>query len=115
MKREEFLKLSISEQVDFFNSKIKEGNSISQIAKDLGISKSIAGKFKKHGFILVSLDNKESSEQKKIGRPRENKQANKHTVIMDSSLWKNLKIKSIEEDRTASEILEELTRLYLSK
>ncbi|MFQ9249275.1 MAG: hypothetical protein ACLR3R_18660 [Clostridium paraputrificum] len=54
MEREVFLNLSISEQVDYFNTKMENGLSLTKVAKEIGISKSISEKFKKHGYNLIN-------------------------------------------------------------
>ena len=53
MDREDFLKLSLIEQIDFFNSRMKNGYSMTKITNELGISKSISEKFKKNGYKLI--------------------------------------------------------------
>lgn len=52
MDREIFLNKSVIEQIQYFNSKLESGMSISKISKEIGISKSITEKFKKNGYIL---------------------------------------------------------------
>lgn len=52
MDREIFLNKSIIEQIEYFNSKLETGMSISKISKEIGISKSITEKFKKNGYTL---------------------------------------------------------------
>lgn len=52
MDREIFLSKSVIEQIQYFNSKLESGMSISKISKEIGISKSITEKFKKNGYIL---------------------------------------------------------------
>ncbi|MFL0198591.1 hypothetical protein ACJDU8_23985 [Clostridium sp. WILCCON 0269] len=52
MNKEEFLNLSIEDKVKYFNVKIKEMGSYSKVCKELGISVSLTGTFKKHGWIL---------------------------------------------------------------
>ncbi|EJO5349562.1 hypothetical protein NRP93_003744 [Clostridium botulinum] len=118
MHREEFLELSIDEQIDFFNSKLLEGYSVTKISKNLGISRGITSKFKKHGYELndSQFKNIEPKEVEiKVGRPKKNYKSSKHTVIFNNNLWKDLKIKSIKEDTTVSEILETLATEYLNK
>jgi hypothetical protein len=53
MNREEFLKLSLSEQVEYYNTLLAEGQSLSQIEKDIGISNSKIQNFKEHGYKLI--------------------------------------------------------------
>lgn len=52
MDREIFLNKSVIEQIEYFNSKLETGMSISKISKKIGISKSITEKFKKNGYTL---------------------------------------------------------------
>ena len=52
MDRDIFLNKSVIEQIEYFNSKLETGMSISKISKEIGISKSITEKFKKNGYTL---------------------------------------------------------------
>lgn len=52
MDREKFDSLLIQEQINYLNSKIEEGISLSKICKDIGIAKStVATRIKKHGYV----------------------------------------------------------------
>lgn len=121
MDREEFLNLTIDKQIEFFNSELLNGKSISKIADNLDISRGITSKFKRYGYILKDNQFKNINHKEiemKVGRPKKNNDSDnktKHTVIFNKKLWKDLKIRSIQEDRTASEILENLATEYLKK
>lgn len=52
MKKKEFQSMSLSKQVEFINDGMREGKSLTSICKEIGISKSIGGKFKKHHYVL---------------------------------------------------------------
>ncbi|MGL6119394.1 MAG: hypothetical protein ACRC0V_02710 [Fusobacteriaceae bacterium] len=126
MNREDFLKLNITEQVDFFNSKMKNGFSISKIANELGISKSISEKFKKNGYKLIEnkfINNnpieKQPKEQESIkeivrGRPSRTDENSKHTVIMNDEIWQELQIYAIRNKTTVSRLLENLAKGFLN-
>lgn len=121
MTREEFLNLTIDRQIEFFNSELINGKSISKISKNLGISRGITSKFKRYGYALKdnqfkNIEPKEIyTDEIKVGRPQKNNNSSKHTVIFDDDLWIDLRIQSIKEHRTASEILESLAIKYLYK
>ncbi|MGU9537449.1 hypothetical protein ACQX0N_00435 [Clostridium tepidum] len=118
MDREEFLNLTIDKQIEFFNSELINGKSVSKISKTLGISRGITSKFKRYGYVLkdnefTTIEPKEI--EIKVGRPKKNDEKSKHTVIFNDDLWVDLRIQSIKEHRTASEILESLATEYLNK
>ncbi|MDS1005253.1 hypothetical protein P9J83_17450 [Clostridium sporogenes] len=121
MIREDFLNLNIDKQIDFFNSELRRGSSITKISKTLGISRSITSKFKKHGYELKDnqfkiIESKEiCADEIKVGRPKKNNKGSKHTVIFNDDVWTDLRIKSIKEHTTASEILESLAINFLYK
>ncbi|APC82151.1 hypothetical protein [Clostridium botulinum] len=121
MDREEFLNLTIDKQIEFFNSELMNGKSISKISKNLGISRGITSKFKRYGYILKNnefktIEPKEiCKDEIKVGRPKKNNKSSKHTVIFDDDVWTDLRIKSIKEHTTASEILEDLAINFLYK
>jgi hypothetical protein len=115
MDRETFLKIDIEKQINFFNDEIKKGKSFTGVSKEIGISKSISEKFKKYGYRLIDgifkLENKSEQEVK------ESKISNKssRTIVIDSDLWKQLKIYSVVHDTTISEILEQQANDFLKK
>lgn len=88
----EFKELSIEKQVEYVNEKKREGESLSSVCKDLGISKSVGGKFKKHGYtideetnlyILKPIDGQLSIEEvpqenKKVSEPTREPQSNEN-------------------------------------
>ncbi|MBN3348735.1 hypothetical protein CF050_18160 [Clostridium botulinum] len=118
MDREEFLNLTIDKQIEFFNYELLNGKSVSKISKTLGISRGITSKFKRYGYVLkdnefITIEPKEI--EIKVGRPKKNDDKSKHTVIFNDDLWVDLRIQSLKEHRTASEILETLTTEYLHK
>ncbi|MBY6889753.1 hypothetical protein HYH68_18575 [Clostridium botulinum] len=118
MDREDFLNLTIDKQIEFFNSELLNGKSVSKISKNLGISRGITSKFKRYGYVLkdnefITIEPKEI--EIKVGRPKKNNDKSKHTVIFNDDLWVDLRIQSIKEHRTASEILEGLANEYLNK
>lgn len=126
MDREDFLKLSIIEQIDFFNSKMKNGYSMTKIAKELGISKSISEKFKKNGYKLIENQfinsnpiQEQPKEQKVIkeigrGRPSRTDDNSKHTVIMNDKIWQELQIYAIRNKTTVSRLLENMAKEFLN-
>ncbi len=129
MDREIFLSKSVIEQIQYFNSKLESGMSISKISKEIGISKSITEKFKKNGYILknnqlvcidstkkISSPNKTTSNKNKEiqkGRPPKNNNSSSHSIIMNNKLWKELRIYAIIHDTDVSLILEKLALDFL--
>lgn len=126
MDREDFFKLSLTEQIDFFNSRMNDGYSITKIANELGISKSISEKFKKNGYKLIEnqfinsnkIENqtKEHRAVQKIGRgrPLRTDDNSKHTVIMNDKVWQELQIYAIRNKTTVSRLLEKLAKGFLN-
>lgn len=126
MDRETFLNLTIPEQVDFFNSKMKKGYSMTKISKEIGISKSISEKFKKNGYELIQnqfinknkIENqpRESKGVQQIGRgrPSRSDKFSKHTVIMNDEIWQELQIYAIRNKTTVSRLLENLAKGFLN-
>lgn len=56
MNKIEFQKKPLIEQINYYNEKMSQGQSMSNISNEIGISKSISAKFKGHGYELI--DNK---------------------------------------------------------
>lgn len=142
MNREKFLDKPLIEQIDYFNDKLKTGMSISKIAKEIGISKSITEKFKKNGYILQdsqficansnSFTNNVPKERnveikslsikeeplniefpKLKGRPKKINNSSNHTISIDKDVWKKLRVYGIMNDKDVSEILEQLAIEFL--
>lgn len=126
MDREDFLKLSLIEQIDFFNSKMKNGYSMTKIANEIGISKSISEKFKKNGYKLIENQftnsnpiEKQTKEHRAVqeigrGRPSRTDDNGKHTVIMNDEVWQELQIYAIRNKTTVSRLLENLAKGFLN-
>ena len=131
MDKVTFLALSIAEQVEYYNKEMGQGKSFTAISKDIGISKSISEKFKHHGYKLedgklnfigtedkiinanktkkkIPVEKKGNSKDTTTTAARESK-----TLVMDKDLWKRLKIYSIINDTTISEVVENLVRDFM--
>lgn len=54
MNKKEFQDKTLINQVNYYNEKMKQGQSLSKISKEIGISKSISSKFKSHGYNLIN-------------------------------------------------------------
>ena len=51
MKKEQFNKLDIDKQIEYFNNKLSEGESLTSICKSLGIGRStVSDRFKKSNY-----------------------------------------------------------------
>lgn len=131
MDKVTFLDLSIAEQVDYYNKEMGQGKSFTAISKEIGISKSISEKFKRYGYKLedgklnfigpedknikvnkakkkTSVEDKVKSKETTTAAARESK-----TLVMDKDLWKRLKIYSIINDTTISDVVENLIRDFM--
>jgi len=63
MTKEEFLKLNLNGQVEYINKLMAEGQSLSIICKDIGISKSISAKIINHGYVFDKINKQYILEQ----------------------------------------------------
>ncbi len=113
MDRQSFLNLDIDKQIEFFNDELSKGKSFTKISKELGISKSISEKFKKHGY--KNIDGLFQLQSKSIQENTAPIKRDSRTIVIDTDLWKQLKIYSVVHDTTISEILELQARNFLKK
>lgn len=143
MNKEEFQKKPLPEQINYYNDKMSQGQSMSRISNEIGISKSISAKFKGHGYELI--DNKYilQEPQSHQERPKEKKaiiaptktpppvvtgleevRANvlpqgrdrvNSNISLDVELKKQLQIHGIIHDKTLSDIINEASAIYLKK
>ena len=119
MNKLTFQALPIQSQIDYLNTQLLEGKSISGTCREIGISKSVCAKYKSHNYIIVdnqytltppntstqtqevAVDTitlpkvksvKKPQETKKIGRPCKLVATTKLTLEVDKSLHKKLKV-----------------------
>ena len=140
MNKLTFQALPIQNQIDYLNTQLLEGKSISGTCREIGISKSVCAKYKSHGYIIV--DNqytltppnkppqtqevatdiistpevksvKKPQETKKIGRPLRTTKFKKITTEIDFILYKQLKHYCIDMDINMNKYIEELLRKNL--
>ena len=143
MDKVEFQKKPLIEQINYYNDKMLQGQSMSGISNEIGISKSISAKFKGHGYELI--DNKyilqgdkepqspqeQPKEKKVIVAPTETPppvvtvleevKANilpqcervNSNISLDVELKKQLQIHGIINDMTLSDIINEASKMYL--
>jgi hypothetical protein len=57
MTKEEFQSMSLVKQVDYYNERMKQGQTMSKISIKLGVSKSISAKFLSHGYTFNKTNN----------------------------------------------------------
>lgn len=58
MNKESFNKLTIDEQIEYINEKLKEANSLTNICKNISIGRStISDRFKKHNYKFNKISN----------------------------------------------------------
>jgi len=115
MNKLTFQALTIQNQIDYLNTQLLEGKSISGTCREIGISKSVCAKYKSHNYIIVDnqytlTPSNPSQEQQEvatdiistpkvktvkkpvIGRPKRSKQFSKLTLEVERSLHKKLKV-----------------------
>ena len=115
MNKLTFQALPIQNQIDYLNTQLLEGKSISGTCREIGISKSVCAKYKSHNYIIVDnqytlTPSNPSQEQQEvatdiistpkvktvkkpvIGRPKRSKQFSKLTLEVERSLHKKLKV-----------------------
>jgi len=115
MNKETFLNLDIGKQIEFYNDEIKKGQSFTKVSKNIGVSKSISEKFKKYGYRLIDgFFQLENTIEKEVEKSKTTKRCSK-TIMMDSDLWKELKIYSVINDTNISDMIEQLAREFLKK
>ena len=142
MNKVEFQKLPLPEQINYYNDRMSQGKSMSNISIEIGISKSISAKFKGHGYELI--DNKyilkepqshqEQSKEKKAIitptktpppvvtalieetkatlSPQSGERVNSN-ISLDIELKKQLQIHGIIHDTTLSDIINVAAATYL--
>jgi hypothetical protein len=115
MDKQTFFNLDIDKQIAFFNNELSKSKSFTKISKELGISKSISEKFKKHGYTIIDglfqLEKKLNQEATELNQIKRSSR----TIVIDTDLWKQLKIYSVVHDITISEILEKQAKDFLKK
>jgi len=115
MNKLTFQALPIQNQIDYLNTQLLEGKSISGTCREIGISKSVCAKYKSHHYIIVdnqytltppntstqtqevavdtiTLPKVKSVKKSIIGRPKRSKQFSKLTLEVEKSLHKKLKV-----------------------
>lgn len=103
MDREKFDSLLIQEQINYLNSKIEEGISLSKICKDIGIAKStVATRIKKHeyvsnkdGFYVLSKSDGETQVEDYHDKIKKNNKTASKPSEMDLLIKR---VKSIEKE-----------------
>jgi len=139
MNKEEFLKKTLIEQVNYFNERMEQGESIRGISKNLGINKAITIKFEKHNYKLINgkyiLEQIEGQESKKNevdtntlpqeepitrepiktkGRPSRPNRL-KTNITLDAKVKEELQIYCIRQRIALSDLLEKLALEFLQK
>jgi len=136
MNKQEFQALKIEEQINFINKNLKLGISISRTCREIGISKSVANKYKSHNYIIVdnqytltppstspnqqevatdiiSTPKVKSVKKPIIGRPKRTTKFKKITTEIDFILYKQLKHYCIDNEINMNKYIEELLRKNL--
>ena len=140
MNKQEFQALPIQNQIEYLNTQLLEGKSISGACREIGISKSVCAKYKSHNYLIV--DNqytltpsntspqtqevatdiistpkvksvKKPQETKKIGRPLKTFATTKLTLEISKELVKTLKKHCVDIEKPMNKYIEELLRKNL--
>ena len=109
MTKEELLKSNLNEQVEYINKLMAEGQSLSIICKNIGISKSISAKIINHGYIFDKINKQYILEQiegqETLFNEPEKKQNNvKRINELNTSIQENQSIDIIECIKTHDDI-----------
>ena len=136
MNKQEFQALPIQNQIDYLNTQLLEGKSISGTCREIGISKSVCAKYKSHNYIIVdnqytltppntstqtqevatdiiSTPKIKSVKKPIIGRPKRTTKFKKITTEIDFILYKQLKHYCIDNQINMNKYIEELLRKNL--
>lgn len=137
MDRGIFLTLETEKQVEYINEKLRDRQSLSSVCKEIGISKSIAGKFKNKGFELKDISGAKqyvisssesqlrSSESEvaatvvEVSKPQRGRPCKinltKHNVTLNEENWRQISVYALLNKRPVSEILDELLDKYIKE
>ena len=136
MNKLTFQALPIQNQIDYLNTQLLEGKSISGTCREIGISKSVCAKYKSHNYIIVdnqytltppntspqtqevatdiiSTPKVKSVKKPIIGRPKRTTKFKKITTEIDFTLYKQLKHYCIDNEINMNKYIEELLRKNL--
>jgi hypothetical protein len=109
MTKEELLKSNLNEQVEYINKLMAEGQSLSIICKNIGISKSISAKIINHGYVFDKINKQYILEQIKgqetLSNEPEKTQNNVKLINeLNTSIQENQSIDIIECKKTHDDI-----------
>jgi len=131
MNKLTFQALPIQNQIDYLNTQLLEGKSISGTCREIGISKSVCAKYKSHNYIIVdnqytlippnqatqtqevavdtiTLPKVKSVKKPKIGRPLRTTKVKKMTTEINADVYKRLKHYCIDAEINMNKYIEEL-------
>jgi len=136
MNKLTFQALPIQNQIDYLNTQLLEGKSISGTCREIGISKSVCAKYKSHNYIIVdnqytltppntspqtqevatdiiSTPKVKSVKKPIIGRPKRTSRTHKMTTEINLEVFKKLKHYCVDEDVDMREVVEMLLTKFL--
>jgi len=134
MIKEEFQAMEIKDQVTYINMRMKEGETLTNACKSVGLTKELSRKYQRNGFKLIggqfipsnpstqtqeiatdiiSTPKVESVKKPIIGRPKRTTKFKKITTEIDFILYKRLKHYCIDMDINMNKYIEELLRKNL--
>lgn len=130
MTGEEYKKLSIDKRVDFINSELEKGNSLSHIFKELGVSKSQSGIIKRNGYDFINnkyIKNIEQQEEqinfpkvkeitfKKTGRPLSSIEKSSVTLNLNKKEYKVLQVYALLNNTNVSDIVNNFMHEFIKE
>lgn len=133
-----FLSYSIEEQVIIINELMRTLGSLSKAAEEVGVSKSIGGKYKKYGYVLENgqyIKGENFNEEKvkkispvapvdasspkveknKLGRKPKEGNWSKHNITIQDEVWQELQVYCIYNKTTISDLLNDLAKKFIKK
>ena len=134
MIKEEFQAMEIKDQVTYINMRMKEGETLTNACKSVGLTKELSRKYQRNGFKLIggqfipsnkptqtqevavdiiSTPKVKSVKKPIIGRPKRTAKFKKITTEIDFTLYKMLKHYCIDNEINMNKYIEELLRKNL--
>jgi len=133
MIKEEFQAMEIKDQVTYINMRMKEGETLTNACKSVGLTKELSRKYQRNGFKLIGgqfipsnkptqtsevatdiitlpkiKSVKKPQNKPKIGRPCKLVPTTKLTLEVDKSLHKKLKVYCAENELKMNEYITKL-------
>jgi hypothetical protein len=130
MDANKYKELSIDKRVEYLNSELKNGNSLSYIfTKILGVSKSQSSIIKKNGYMFIDNEFVKSEEQSEcpelrstelkntihIGRPSSSVEKISATLNLNKKSYKVLQVYALLNDTNVSELVNDFMSAFIKE